>query len=527
MRLLKELLPASMPMSGEYLRQRLHGIDIDVFAIEIARLAMTLADIPHPDAWDVKPADMFVGGVLEHLASRSMVLLANPPFENFKEIDREQYGQQGMKLTYVNKATEILSRTLPHLRPGAVFGVVVPQGFLHSTQAARLRTSIIRHFEIAEICLFPDKVFRFSDMESVILLGRRVRKPRPTVYRVHYRQVREPDVQRFMESYVATTDRQVPQMRFVSDPAATLRIPDLEEVWEWCQHLPRFDQLAEIGKGLEYKGQDKLPAGAQTLSPHPFPGAVRGFARITRALRIDGQPHEVCMSVDPTVISRPRAGTTVGVSQVLLNYARVSRSPWRLKAVIDRQGHAVTSRFLTVRPLSATTALEFFWALCNSPFANAYVYTHSEKRDVLTGTMRAMPVPSLLQDGVQRVVETVHAYFDAVAPATRDVLSRPFAEDNARTLLQRVDAEILRLYDLPPRLERQLLDLFSGHQRRGVPFVFERYFPADFEPCFALHVYLSESYRRSTAGALRARYKPVTEPAILVALERAVQDFAE
>jgi hypothetical protein len=205
----------------------------------------------------------------------------------------------------------------------------------------------------------------------------------------------------------------------------------------------------------------------------------------------------------------------------------VSRSPWRLKAVIDRQGHAVTSRFLTVRPLSATITLEFFWALCNSPFANAYVYTHTGKRDVLTGIMRAMPVPSLIQDGVQRVVEAVHAYFDAVAPAARGALSLPFDADNARTLLQRVDAEVLRLYDLPPRLERQLLDRFSGHQRRGVPFAFERYFPEDFEPCFPLHVYLSESYQRSTAGALRARYKPVTDPAILAALEPAMQDFAE
>ena len=291
--------------------------------------------------------------------------------------------------------------------------------------------------------------------------------------------------------------------------------------------MPRFDQLARIVKGLDYKGQDKLPTGAQTLSPYQFPGAVRGFARITPDLRTDGQPPEVWMSVDPTVIGQPRAGTTVGVPQVLLNYARVSRSPWRLKAVLDKQGHAVTSRFLTVRPRSVTPALEFFWALCNSPFANAYIYTHSEKRDVLAGIVRAMPVPSLLQDGVQRVVEAVHAYFNAVAPVTTDVLSMPFDADNARALLMRIDAEVLRLYELPPRLERQLLDLFSGWPRPGVPFAFEQYFPKDFEPCFPLHVYLSESYQRSTVGALRARYTPVTDPAILAALERAMQDFAE
>jgi hypothetical protein len=420
----------------------------------------------------------------------------------------------------------MLSRTLFHLRPGAVFGVVMPQGFLHSKQAAELRAFMIRNFEIAEICLFPDKVFTFSDVESAILLGRRVRRPRLTAYRVHYRQVREPDVARFREAYVATADRWVPQMQFISDPAAILRIPDLEDVWGWCQRLPRFDQIAEIGKGLEYKGKETLPTGAQTLSSNPFPGAVHGFARITPDLQIDSQPHEVWMSISPAVIRRSGTGTTVGVPQVLLNYAPVSRSPWRLKAVIDRQGHAVTSRFLTVRPLSATLALEFFWALCNSPFANAYIYTHTEKHNVLAGMVRAMPVPSLLSDGVQRVVEAVQAYFEAVAPAT-EVLSLPFDAGRARTLLQRVDAEVLRLYDLPPRLERQLLDLFSGWSRLGVPFAFERYFPEGFEPCFPLHVYLSASYQRSTAGALRARYKPVTDPTILAGLERAMQDFVE
>jgi hypothetical protein len=93
--------------------------------------------------------------------------------------------------------------------------------------------------------------------------------------------------------------------------------------------------------------------------------------------------------------------------------------------------------------------------------------------------------------------------------------------------LQLVDAEILRLYDLPPRLERQLLDLFAGYKRPGVPFDFRRYFPEDFEPYFPLHLYLSEEYQRSTAGALRKRYKLVTDPAILAALEHAVEAFQE
>jgi hypothetical protein len=301
---------------------------------------------------------------------------------------------------------------------------------------------------------------------------------------------------------------------------------ECSEVWEWCRHLPPLARFVEIGQGLQYKGRG-LPADAQTFSRFQFPGAVRGFARMPRDLRIDSQPPEIWMNVDPTVIRRPGTGTTTGVPQVLLNYARVSRFPWRLKAIIDREGHAVTSRLLTLRPLTESCPLEFLWGLCNSPFANAYVYTHTEKRDVLTGMMRAMPVPHPSASAMQRVAEAVHRYFAVVAPSEREQLTLAFDQNSARRLLQHVDAEILRLYGLPPRLERQLLDLFSGYKRPGVPCAFSRYFPADFEPCLPLHVYLSEEYQRSTAGALRRRYKPVTDPVILATLEHAVKAFEE
>ena len=526
MRLLKELhtTTVSPQVLRTYLRQRLHGIEIDPFAIEIARLAMTLADIPNPDGWDLRQADMFLGDTLERMAGRAMVLLANPPFENFKKKDRDRYTRQGVTLTYINKTAELLHRTLSHLQPGAAFGVILPQGLLHSKNAINLRTFISRNFEVDEICLFPDKVFAFSDMESALLLGRRTRASNLSGHRVRFRRVREADMRRFKAAHVATTEYWAPQKRFIDDPAATMRLPELEEVWTWCQSLPRFNDIAKIGKGLEYKGKHSLSETAQTISTTHFPGAVRGFARLTSGLRIDSQPPEVWMSIDSGVISRPRSGTTTGVPQILLNYGWVSRSSWCLKAIIDRAGHAVTSRFLTIRPLSESTPLEFFWALCNSPFANAYIYTHSDKRAVLSGTVRAMPTPRTTHAGIQRVVEAVHTYLNAVGSSLATSI---LDERDSCELLKQVDAAILRLYDMPPRLERQVLDLFAGRQRPGVPFSFNRYFPEGFEPCFPLYTYLSEDYQRSTAGELRARYESVTEPAILAALNRAVDDFEE
>lgn len=107
------------------------------------------------------------------------------------------------------------------------------------------------------------------------------------------------------------------------------------------------------------------------------------------------------------------------------------------------------------------------------------------------------------------------------------MLAPPIRPDLARDLMLRVDADVLRLYDLPPRLERQLLDLFAGWQREGVPFQFERYYPEDYEPCFPLHEYLSDSYERSTAGYLRAQPREDLPPELLNALGVAVEAYAD
>jgi hypothetical protein len=84
-----------------------------------------------------------------------------------------------------------------------------------------------------------------------------------------------------------------------------------------------------------------------------------------------------------------------------------------------------------------------------------------------------------------------------------------------------MDAEVLRLYDLPPRLERELLDYFRGERRTGLPFLFPDYFPGDFNPYVHLHEFIADKYARSSAGALSRSFQPVRSEAALAALNLA------
>jgi hypothetical protein len=188
--------------------------------------------------------------------------------------------------------------------------------------------------------------------------------------------------------------------------------------------------------------------------------------------------------------------------------------------LLDPKGHPVTSRFITVRPAQGDCSIEYLWALLNSPLANAYAFSYLGKRDVLVGTMRKMPIPCASSNEMETIAEMVSNYLHSVR-------CRGGESPLARERLLKIDAEVLRLYDLPPKLERQVLDLFAGEQRAGVPFPFTGYFPKDFEPWLHLHEYLSDAFQNSSAKAVLASHRTFDAPEVAEALRRATEDFEE
>ncbi len=531
MRLLREILPGDYSDSKTqhaYLRKRLHGCEIDSFALEIARLKLTLADIPNPNGWDLRCGDMFAGDILQQQAKTATVFLANPPFEDFTAREKSAYAKRGIELRYASKTSEMLSRALPALPTGAVFGVIVPKTILTSRRAIDLRERIVRGFDILQVCEFPDNIFALSRMESAVIIGCKTDKPQNKSNIFHHRIVRRRDADGFRLDYRFSVTHQVNQSQINAENDWNLSVPELAEVWTACKTFSALSTIIKSGQGLFYLGEKKLPPDAVTISKKRFPGAKKGYAGWHDNIQLHGQPREVWMNLNPSVIDRKVTGATTGIPQILLNYAPVGPTgcPWRLKAIIDRTGHAVTSGFITIRPRSKIWTLEYLWAILNSPIANAFSYTHSDKRHNLVGMIRKLPVPDASTADVNRVSGYVAEYLCTVAE-NDDGLSTPVNADVARDLMLQIDAEVLRLYDLPPRLERQILDRFAGWERQGVPFVLDRYYPDEYEPCFPLHEYLSSVYAASTAGHLRNQTEPEIPTGMLHALREAAQAFEE
>ncbi len=499
MRLLGELLPANMSTPAgrrRYLRQRLHGCDHDPFALEIARLSLTLADVPNPNGWDLRTANMFEGDMLAEAARQASLVLANPPFEDFGRAEKQALTDHGNTPDLSNKSAEMLWQVATNMQPGAVLGVVLPQGVLHSKDAVQLRRLLATDFEIKEICLFADKVFKFSDAESAVIMARRRRgATRSAAHSVVYRRIRESGVEQFRRTFEASSNALVMQADLLVNDESSFRVPELLDLWQFCREYPQLISLADVGQGLFFRSRSSstFPKGAVTESPHRKQGLVPGFTKLRQTQRTDRLPQSTWINLDPSVVDRPVRGATVGIPQLLLNYAPVSRGPWRLKALLDRNGHAVTSRFLVVRASAKRWPLELLWAILNSPLANAYSYAFSGKRDILAGLTRKMPVPRLSGVDFQQLTRSVQRYFKVAGQVAEEPGAAADLE-KLRELHWRIDAEVLRLYQLPVELEHQLLLLFSGEARRGVPFTQTEYLPKGFEDPISLRDLIAISY---------------------------------
>ena len=503
--MLSDILPpriaADPTARNKLLRKNLSGCDHDPGALEIARLSLTLADIPNENGWILESGNMFSRGQLTDGVGKNNVILANPPFSD-------------------EQAAKFFRLTVGALQPGAIFGFVLPINEFHGPACADARRQLLRECEIREISVFPDRMFKYASVETGIVLGRKhpSRSTRVSGF-IEFRRIRESGYEAFRDGYRASWGEKLTTEWFLRENEARFVVPELCKLWEHCRDLPKFERFARIGQGFTHT------SGLQREEVE-FDKERRGWVLGFSGLEGDPQTHLAPMTkwlnLADKVIYRPRHGVEVGTPQILMNYAPVDRDAWRIKAFIDEVGRPATSDFLLLRPKGLS--LESLWALCNSPLVNAWAYSFGTKRHTTAGVMRRMPVPDLATSDFSRVEEATRNYFTAARAfsawlgtpkakpsrgkrgqarkaATRDQMllgitgERDLEEIHAlkehlRALHWRVDTEVLRLYGLPAKLERELLDLFYDVSRRGVPFTQERYIPRDCAAVETLHDFL-------------------------------------
>lgn len=487
MQRMRDLLPSDMSPEErhQYFVEMLSGIEIDAFAREVARLSLMLADYPNPDGWNLYQGDALNSPLFAKELERANIVLCNPPFGKFDADEREVYGH----LSSDWKPAEILYRVLQN--PPELLGFVLPRIFLTGQSYEQTRSLIGDTYSSVEILALPDNVFQHSEAESVLLLssglnGGTVHLQTGEVHR------------RDLDDFYTARQYWYDDTRNVEDAgkvfADNMWQPPLEGVWQATAEMKRLSDLSLIHRGIQYK----IPFAeneSDLVAYENYQGFMPGLHKVQNAVEPFIVADSIFLNMDPSLMLTAANAFSWEKPKLIVNASRQSRGPWTLSASVDYTGLVVYRNFHGIWPTGGL-ALEVLAAIMNGPMANAFVSARGENRYIRISTLKDIPVPEFTKSQQQDIVSLVRQYIYVRESWSQKKDSAREERNRCLTLLHLIDAEILKAYDLEPKLERMLLDYFNGYSRLG-PVEFTGYFPPTFKPFIPWHLYISEGFRKA------------------------------
>jgi hypothetical protein len=388
LRRLRELLPASWTDQQRhgYLKDRLTAIELDSFAAEVCRLSLMLADYPNPDGWQIIDEDIFGSDALEKQLKKSRVVLCNPPFEDFTMAERDSYGDN---VRNVHKPYEVLRIVLE--QPLHMLGFVLPKSAMIGARYADLQDRIARNYKNIETIALPDRIFAFSDQETMLVLASERNESTKANISTRTFWVRENDRKPFLE--IGRLPKPVSRdlSRSMHTPPARLWNPPLWEIWDYLKDYPRFEDIAIFHQGIQWNRPLEKNIGVLVAS-EPKPKFRKGLDKVPGKLEPFWAQGFVYLNVDEKFRRRKAHFFPWDKPKVIVNRHIIRRGPWRIVAYPDSDGLVCYQNFIGIWP-KADINIEVLSALVNSPLANAALFSKGGKRDNQIRALEKIPVP--------------------------------------------------------------------------------------------------------------------------------------
>ncbi|MGO9171127.1 MAG: N-6 DNA methylase [Rhodomicrobium sp.] len=450
LRHVRDLLPVSWSdqKRHDFLVGRLSGDEIDSFACEVATLSLILADYPNQNGWHVAESDLFEDGVLQRRMGSNNVILCNPPFEAFTELERTKYA---IARQCYSKPAAVMTAALDAHPLALAF--VLPRPFILDQQFSEQRRKVEQLYGDVELVELPDRIFGASTIESTLLIAREPRPPAPSFIRLRSTEVADRGRIAFLKTGEITSQRESTRPVEVP-PTGDLWIPPLQALWEYVRSLPRLDAYFDIHRGIEWKsGQD------EAWSDQPHAGYRQGL-HTARGTRQYVTPDPVWLDCRPERLLYKAIDLPWDRPKLVVNAARLSRGPWRIAASLDKNGLVCSQQFFGLWPCKPLSDIQLltFEAILNGPLANAFLAVKSPARGIRLQNLSKLPVPSSLPSQAGEMVLEYLRLLGQYAALDQDA-------EQLQALLTQIDAAVLGSFDLPTRLERQLLEFFSGADR--------------------------------------------------------------
>lgn len=298
-------------------------------------------------------------------------------------------------------------------------------------------------------------------------------------------------------------------------------------VWQALEGFPVLGDIATVANGIAAR---PLPSDASRrfMTDQSRAGFAGGSFELPEGFEPLLLRDHVSQATNVALLGQgARTGTLLRERpKVVVNSERLSYGPWVITGAPDHQGLVLSSlfHFHALWP-AAALSVDVLAAIVNGPVANAFMSTQRTSRDNRVETLQRIPVPWLNDQSSAAIEDAVRDYRDArlrwlETPderrplfTERDDTTTEEAASECLQALRRLDAALLRAYDLPPRLERELLDLFAGHRRPG-PVPFDRYYPEGYRPALPWHLFVSGAVARASAQQTLRRLPVLRDPII-------------
>lgn len=442
LKFMRDALPAEWndKQRHDLLVKNIGGAEIDPFAAEVAKLSLILADYPNANGWKIEEANLFKERELETCLEGARVVLCNPPFEAFNDVEAKAY-PEAFK---VNRSKAVYALEMALRAEPDMLGFVLPNTVLVDRRYKRQRIALETLYREIEMVALPDGIFNVSQANSALVIARKGA--------ADSNQCLRSSVVMDGEKKVFAATGQISRQQERSRPMRSVPTGDLwvypsQDLWDRFDNMPRLGSLIKGSWGLRWRSGQR-----ERTSDIAGPHRALGF-------QDSASLHQYVLGAPRWMDVRPEsilAGGNLAWDdpKILCNATRLSRGYWRLAAAVDRDGRRATQQFMGLWPREGVEIdFDALAAVINGPVVNAFLSEHSFDKRFRIAKLEDAPIPPELPaelGKLSREYATAAAH-DASSPALADRLAA-------------IDALILDAYGLS-EADQAALHSLMGEER--------------------------------------------------------------
>ena len=230
-----------------------------------------------------------------------------------------------------------------------------------------LQDRIARTYKNIETIALPDRIFAFSDQETMLVLASDQNKATKTNVFTHSFWIREDYRKAFLETGRLPEEIGKKINRSTHTAPISLWNVSLPDIWDYLKSNPKLKDIADIHRGIEWNISVKANRSI-LISSDPKPGFKKGLDKVPGKIEPYWAQEFVYLNMHERYRRTNAHSLPWDRPKVIVNSHIISRGPWRVVGHPDSKGLVCRENFRGTIPNSDRKSKKT--QLKNIPFKN-------------------------------------------------------------------------------------------------------------------------------------------------------------